>query len=208
MAVAAVWVLVSGTYCLTNFWCCRETHCVVTGLGWTALGLLAPRRATSPTKSALRHVGSSRQWPGRSAAHVVEHADVCRVLIEARMLAAFQPQIAAAVEASEERSREQLRGLIEGGIAAGEWPGDTDPNLAAVLFTAGLYGLMAKWHLKPGSFSWEAATASLVGEAPSKQPHLRTCRCSPGRWSGGAWTPVRVCSGGYVVHRRPSRTEG
>ncbi|MGH9089135.1 MAG: hypothetical protein ACRDYZ_13665 [Acidimicrobiales bacterium] len=41
MAVAAVWVLVSGTYCLANFLCCRETHCVVTGSGWSALGLAA-----------------------------------------------------------------------------------------------------------------------------------------------------------------------
>jgi AcrR family transcriptional regulator len=96
-------------------------------------------------------------------AHVLDHADVCRVLMEARMLAGFQPQIAAAVEVSEEQSQRQLRGLFEGGIAAGEWPSDTDPNLAALLFTSGLYGLMAQWHLKPGSFSWEAAAASLVG---------------------------------------------
>jgi hypothetical protein len=41
VTVAAVWALVSGTYCLANFWCCRETHCVLTGSGWTALGLLA-----------------------------------------------------------------------------------------------------------------------------------------------------------------------
>lgn len=41
VAVAATWVLVSGTYCLTSFFCCRETHCVVTGSGWTALALLA-----------------------------------------------------------------------------------------------------------------------------------------------------------------------
>jgi hypothetical protein len=30
---------------------------------------------------------------------------------------------------------------------AGEWPAGTDPGLAARLFTAGLYGLMAQWHL-------------------------------------------------------------
>jgi hypothetical protein len=40
VALASVWVLVSGTYCLANFWGCRETHCVITGAGWTALGLL------------------------------------------------------------------------------------------------------------------------------------------------------------------------
>jgi hypothetical protein len=31
------------------------------------------------------------------------------------------------------------------------------------LFTAGLYGLMAQWHLDPGSFSWEKAAAALAG---------------------------------------------
>lgn len=41
VAVGAVWVLVSGSYCLANFCCCRETHCLVTGAGWTALGLAA-----------------------------------------------------------------------------------------------------------------------------------------------------------------------
>ncbi len=41
VAVAATWVLVTGTYCLANFCCCRETHCVVTGAGWAVLGLLA-----------------------------------------------------------------------------------------------------------------------------------------------------------------------
>jgi hypothetical protein len=40
VAVAAVWLVVSGTYCLANFFCCREAHCVVTGSGWTAFGLL------------------------------------------------------------------------------------------------------------------------------------------------------------------------
>jgi hypothetical protein len=48
-------------------------------------------------------------------------------------------------------------------VAAGEWPAGTDPALAARLFTAGLYGLMAQWHLAPGSFSWHAAAAALAG---------------------------------------------
>jgi len=52
-------------------------------------------------------------------------------------------------------------------VAAGEWPAGTDPALAARLFTAGLYGLMAQWHLAPGSFSWQAAAAALAdGRAP------------------------------------------
>ncbi|MGH9089136.1 MAG: TetR/AcrR family transcriptional regulator [Acidimicrobiales bacterium] len=99
-------------------------------------------------------------------AHVAGHADTCRVLMEARSLAAFNPLIAAAVEVSDGRSRRQLRDLFEAGIAVGEWPTDTDPHLAALLFTSGLYGLMAQWHLRPGSFSWEAAAPSLADAAP------------------------------------------
>jgi len=39
------------------------------------------------------------------------------------------------------------------------------------LFTAGLYGLMAQWHLAPGSFSWQAAAAALAdGRAPAPEP--------------------------------------
>jgi hypothetical protein len=49
---------------------------------------------------------------------------------------------------------------------AGEWPAGTDPALAARLFTAGLYGLMARWHLNPGSLSWDAAAAALAGSEP------------------------------------------
>lgn len=41
VVVASVWVLVSGAYCLANFVGCRETHCVFTGSGWTAIGLAA-----------------------------------------------------------------------------------------------------------------------------------------------------------------------
>jgi hypothetical protein len=44
----------------------------------------------------------------------------------------------------------------------------TDLALAARLFTAGLYGLMAQWHLAPGSFRWEAAAAALAGRAEQK----------------------------------------
>ncbi|MGH9082055.1 MAG: TetR/AcrR family transcriptional regulator [Acidimicrobiales bacterium] len=99
-------------------------------------------------------------------AHVVGHSDVCRVLMEARTLAGYNAQIAAAVEASEERNQRQLRDLFEAGVAAGEWPSDTDPDLAALMFMSGLYGLMARWHLRPGSFSWGAVAASLAGAAP------------------------------------------
>jgi AcrR family transcriptional regulator len=96
------------------------------------------------------------------AAHVQAEAETCRVLMEARALAAHEPVIAAAVRAADDRSHRQLEDLITAGVSAGEWPADTDPALAARLFTAGLYGLMAQWHLAPGSFSWEAAAAALA----------------------------------------------
>lgn len=100
-------------------------------------------------------------------AHVMEHAAACRLLMEARTLAGHNDQIASAVEASDERIRRQLSDLFRAGIQAGEWASDTDSNLAALMFMAGLYGLMAQWHLRPGSFSWEDAAASLVGQASS-----------------------------------------
>jgi AcrR family transcriptional regulator len=96
------------------------------------------------------------------AGHVLEETETCRVLMETRALAAHEPVIAAAVQAADDRAHEQLEHLIAAGVAAGEWPAGTDPALAARLFTAGLYGLMAQWHLAPGSFSWPAATAALA----------------------------------------------
>jgi len=101
------------------------------------------------------------------AAHVLEETETCRVLMETRALAAYEPAITAAVRAADARTHEQLEGLFTAGIATGEWPPGTDPALAARLFTAGLFGLMAQWHLAPGSFSWPAAAAALAdGTAP------------------------------------------
>ena len=101
------------------------------------------------------------------AAHVVAEAETCRVLMEARAMAAHEPTIAAAVRAADDRAHRQLEDLIAAGVRVGEWQQVTDPALAARLFTAGLYGLMAQWHLAPGSFSWAAATAALAaGPAP------------------------------------------
>jgi AcrR family transcriptional regulator len=97
------------------------------------------------------------------AAHVTAEPQTCRVLMEARALAAHEPVIAAAVRAVDTRTHQQLEGLIAAGVSAGEWPEGTDPVLAARLFTAALYGLMAQWHLAPSSFSWDAAAAALAG---------------------------------------------
>jgi TetR/AcrR family transcriptional regulator, repressor for uid operon len=97
------------------------------------------------------------------AAHVTAEPQTCRVLMETRAQAAHSPAIAAAVRAADTRTHQQLEQLIAAGASAGEWPEGTDPALAARLFTAGLYGLMAQWHLVPGSFSWDAAAAALAG---------------------------------------------
>ena len=108
------------------------------------------------------------------AAHVMEETETCRVLMEARALAAHEPAIAAAVLAADTRTHEQLEGLFAAGVEAGEWPADTDPALAARLFTAGLYGLMAQWHLAPGSFSWDTAAAALAGGLVAVPPAALT----------------------------------
>jgi AcrR family transcriptional regulator len=97
------------------------------------------------------------------AGQVLEEPETCRVLMETRALAAHEPVIAAAVQAADDRAHTQLEHLIAAEVEAGEWPAGTDPALAARLFTAGLYGLMAQWHLAPGSFSWPAAAAALAG---------------------------------------------
>jgi AcrR family transcriptional regulator len=97
------------------------------------------------------------------AAHVTAEPQTCRVLMETRAQAAHSPAIAAAVRAADTRTHQQLEQLIAAGVSAGEWPEGTDPALAARLFTAGLYGLMAQWHLAPGSFSWDTAAAALAG---------------------------------------------
>jgi AcrR family transcriptional regulator len=96
------------------------------------------------------------------AAHVQAESATCRVLMEARALGAHEPVIAAAVLASDQQMHRQLEELFEAGVAAGEWPAATDPGLTARLFAAGMYGLMAQWHLAPGSFSWPQAAAALA----------------------------------------------
>lgn len=94
--------------------------------------------------------------------YVTAHAETCRVLLEARSRAAYDSPIAAAVSASQARTHQRLEELFAAGIAAGEWPADTDPALRARLFTASLEGLMSHWHLAPGSFSWDAAATALT----------------------------------------------
>jgi len=135
-----------------------------------AIATLSENRRQSP-RAVLRVVATA------IAAHVQAESETCRVLMEARALAAHEPVIAVAVRAADERAHEQLQELFAAGVAAGEWPASTNPSLAARLFTAGLYGLMAQWHLAPGSFSWPEAAAALAdrgspagsGDSPKHQ---------------------------------------
>ena len=48
VAIASTWVAIAGTYCLANFWHCRETHCAVTGPGWTLAAVLGFAAALAP----------------------------------------------------------------------------------------------------------------------------------------------------------------
>jgi AcrR family transcriptional regulator len=128
-------------------------------------GRRSPRRVLRAIASAI-------------AAQVTQESETCRVLMEARALAAHEPTIAAAVRASDARSHERLEQLIQAGVTTGEWPPGTDAALAARLFMAGLYGLMAQWHLAPGSFSWDAAAAALAGDPPGGSQRLRGRRDS------------------------------
>ena len=48
LAIASVWVAIAGLYCLANFWHCRETHCAVTGAGWTRAAVLGFAAALAP----------------------------------------------------------------------------------------------------------------------------------------------------------------
>ena len=63
VAIASVWMMVAGTYCLANFRHCRETHCAVTGPGWTLAALLGFATALAP--------GTGLAWYGVHAAVVV-----------------------------------------------------------------------------------------------------------------------------------------
>lgn len=126
-----------------------------------AVGALPEERRQSP-RTVLGAVA------GAIAAHVEAESQTCRVLMEARALAAHEPVIAAAMRAADAEAHRQLEELFAAGVAAGEWAAGTDPALAARLFTAGLYGLMAQWHLALGSFSWPQAAAALTaGAAPA-----------------------------------------
>ena len=133
----------------------EEWNCGVGQRVEAAVAVLTDRERESP-RAMLRAVAAA------IAAHVVTESETCRVLMEARTMAAHEQAIGAAIRASDARMHRQLQDLFTAGVAAGEWPANTDPALAARLFTAGIYGLMAQWHLAPGSFSWPDAAAALA----------------------------------------------
>lgn len=54
VGLASAWVLFLGTYCALNFWHCRETHCVVTGAGWTVLAVVGLVAVVVPGMSWFR----------------------------------------------------------------------------------------------------------------------------------------------------------
>src|SRR5262249_9271002 len=140
----------------------EEWDCGLAGRVTAAIAALPEAGRRSPRRG-LRAVAAA------VAGHVLAGA-----------LAAHEPAIAAAVRAADARTHEQLEGLFAAGVAAGEWPAGTDPALAARLFTAGLYGLMAQWHLAPGSFSWDAAAAALADGTGGVSPaRARPARPTP-----------------------------
>jgi AcrR family transcriptional regulator len=94
--------------------------------------------------------------------HVQTEAATCRVLMEGRTLAAYVPAIAERVATEQAYAQAQLTTLIQDGVAAGEWPADFDAALHATMVRASIHGLMASWHVAPGSFSWDAAAAALA----------------------------------------------
>jgi hypothetical protein len=63
VAVASTWVAIAGTYCLANYWHCRETHCAVTGPGWTLAAVLGFAAALAP--------GAALAWYGVSVETIV-----------------------------------------------------------------------------------------------------------------------------------------
>ncbi|HLQ54853.1 MAG TPA: TetR/AcrR family transcriptional regulator [Streptosporangiaceae bacterium] len=134
----------------------EEWDCGLAARVDAAVGGLAEPARRSP-RTVLAAVASA------IAAHVTGNPQTCRVLMEATTLAAYEPAIAAKVQAANAASLDQLTGLFQAGIAAGQWPAGADPALRARLFMAGLYGLMSQWHLAPGTFPLQAAMGALAG---------------------------------------------
>jgi TetR/AcrR family transcriptional repressor of uid operon len=135
----------------------EEWDCGLAARVDAAVGGLAEPARRSP-RTVLAAVASA------IASHVTSNPQACRVLMEATTLAAYEPAIAATVQAANAASLDLLTSLFAAGVSAGEWPAGTDPALRARLFTAGLYGLIAQWHTGAGSFSLETAITALAAQ--------------------------------------------
>jgi AcrR family transcriptional regulator len=96
--------------------------------------------------------------------HVAEQPDACRVLLEAMGQAQHVPGITEATATSQARTLAGLESLLEAGVSAGDWRLAGGAALQARLLLAIIYGLMAQWHLEPGSFSWSDAATGIVGQ--------------------------------------------
>jgi hypothetical protein len=62
LALASGYLAFLGSYCLLNFRQCRETHCVITGPGWTLAALLGLAAVAAP--------GSALSWYGATGESV------------------------------------------------------------------------------------------------------------------------------------------
>ncbi len=120
-----------------------------------ALAALSPAERASPKRMLRLVVEVTGQ-------HVQRNAALCRVLMEGRTLAAFIPAIAEQVTREQWQNQAQMEDLIRAGVAAGEWPPETDVATRATLIRATLHGLMATWHAAPGSFDWNAAAMAVI----------------------------------------------
>src|SRR5260370_40023157 len=61
-ALASGYLAFLGTYCLLNFRQCRETHCAITGPGWTLAALLGLAAVAAP--------GPALSWYGVTGASI------------------------------------------------------------------------------------------------------------------------------------------
>ncbi len=62
LALASGYLAFLGTYCLLNFRQCRETHCAITGPGWTLAALLGLAAVAAP--------GPALSWYGVTGASI------------------------------------------------------------------------------------------------------------------------------------------
>jgi AcrR family transcriptional regulator len=132
--------------------------------GWSCAlreAIAAAVAALPPSEraSARRVLRTVVEATGR---HVQADPAACRVLMEGHHLAAFVPTIAARVAQEQAEGQRQIEAVLQAGVAAGELPATTDVAARATLMWAALHGLMATWHVAPGSFDWRAAAAAIA----------------------------------------------